>query len=70
MPDGSDSRLSSAVARGKTSGRSIGGKIRKYPGRSAAIAAGAIGGYGMLRGRRGSGTGSRVPGAQKGIRNY
>lgn len=62
--------LSSAVAHAKTSGRSIGAAIRKNPKKSMAIGAGAIFGYGAMRGRRGSGTGQRMPGSQKGIRNY
>jgi hypothetical protein len=62
--------LSGAIAHTKTSGRSIGAAIRKNPKKSMAIGAGAALGYGTLRGRRGSGTGQRVPGSQKGIRNY
>lgn len=62
--------LSAAVAHAKTSGRSIGAAIKKNPKKSMAIGAAGIFGYGAMRGRRGSGTGSRMPGAQKGIRNY
>lgn len=67
---GIGSSTSGAIAKAKTSGRSIGGRIMKHPGRSAAIGLGGMGAYGMLRGRRGSGTGKRVPGAQRGMRNY
>jgi hypothetical protein len=35
-----------------------------------AIGAGAMLGLGAMRGRRGSGTGQRMPGSQRGIRNY
>lgn len=62
--------LSAAVAHAKTSGRSIGAAIKKNPKKSMAIGAAGIFGYGAMRGRRGSGTGARMPGAQKGIRNY
>jgi len=67
---GEATRLSGAVARTKTSGRSIGAAIRKNPKKSMAIGAGAMMGLGMMRGRRGSGTGQRMPGSQRGIRNY
>ena len=67
---GEGKRVSDAVAYTKTSGRSIGAAIRKNPKKSMAIGAGAIFGYGAMRGRRGSGTGQRMPGSQKGIRNY
>jgi hypothetical protein len=67
---GEATRLSGAVARTKTSGRSIGAAIKKNPKKSMAIGAGAVFGYGAMRGRRGSGTGQRMPGSQKGIRNY
>lgn len=62
--------ISSAVAHAKTSGRSIGASIKKNPKKSMAIGAGVAMGYGALRGRRGSGTGRRMPGSQRGIRNY
>jgi hypothetical protein len=62
--------VSAAIAKGKSSGRSIGAAIRKNPKKSMMIGAGAVMGYGALRGRRGSGTGVRMPGAQRGIRNY
>jgi hypothetical protein len=62
--------LSSAIASAKTSGRSIGGAIRRNPKKSMAIGAGAMLGLGAMRGRRGSGTGQRMPGSQRGIRNY
>ena len=62
--------LSGAVAHTKTSGRSIGAAIRKNPKKSMAIGAGAMVGLGAMRGRRGSGTGQRMPGSQRGIRNY
>jgi hypothetical protein len=62
--------LSAAVARSKTSGRSIGAAIKKNPKKSMAIGAAGLFGYGAMRGRRGSGTGARMPGAERGIRNY
>jgi len=67
---GEATRLSKAVSSTKTSGRSIGAAIRRNPKKSMAIGAGAMVGYGAMRGRRGSGTGQRMPGSQKGIRNY
>jgi hypothetical protein len=67
---GEGTRLSGAIAHTKTSGRSIGAAIKKNPKKSMAIGAGAVFGYGAMRGRRGSGTGQRMPGSQRGIRNY
>jgi hypothetical protein len=62
--------LSEAVTKGRKKGVSLGSAIRKNPKKSMAIGAGVAMGYGALRGRRGSGTGQRMPGSQKGIRNY
>ncbi len=72
---GKGGRISSAVAHGKTSGISNFGKsqferIARNPKKSALLGGAAIGTYGLMRGRRGNGTGRSVPGAQKGIRNY
>jgi hypothetical protein len=67
---GEATRLSGAVSGTKSVGKSIGATMRKNPKKSMAIGAGAVFGYGAMRGRRGSGTGQRMPGSQKGIRNY
>ena len=61
---------SKALTRAKT-GTSSGAKgFMKHPMRNTAIGGGALMGIGAMRGRRGSGTGARTPGSQKGIRNY
>jgi len=62
--------LSEAVTKGRKKGVSLGEAITKNPKKSMAIGAGLAMGYGALRGRRGSGTGRRIPGSQRGIRNY
>jgi hypothetical protein len=70
MAKGEATALSAAVTKGRKTGVSIGDAIRKNPKKSMAIGAGVAMGYGALRGRRGSGTGQRMPGSQRGIRNY
>ena len=72
---GTGRAVADAVAHSKTSGISKFGKsqferITSNPKKSAMYGAAAIGAYGLMRGRRGSGTGRSVPGAQRGIRNY
>jgi len=67
---GIGSIMSKAVSGTKT-GMSSGAKgFMKHPIRNAAIGGGALMGIGAMRGRRGSGTGAKMPGSQKGIRNY
>lgn len=61
---------SRAVSGAKT-GMSSGARgFMKHPIRNTAIGGAALMGISTMRGRRGSGTGSRMPGSQKGIRNY
>jgi hypothetical protein len=67
---GEGTRLSRALVSTPRVGKSMGVAIRKNPKKSMAIGAGAMMGVGMMRGRRGSGTGQRMPGSQRGIRNY
>lgn len=70
MPAGIGRRVSRAVSGAKT-GMSSGARgFMKHPIRNTAIGGAAVMGIGAMRGRRGSGTGSRMPGSQKGIRNY
>ena len=69
MP-GRATMISGAVARTRTGMSSGGKRFMKHPVRNTAIGGGALLGLGAMRGRRGSGTGSRMPGSQKGIRNY
>lgn len=67
---GIGSMYSRAVSGTKT-GMSSGARgFMKHPIRNTAIGGAAAMGIGAMRGRRGSGTGSRMPGSQKGIRNY
>jgi len=67
---GIGAEVSRALASTPRVGKSMGAAIRKNPKKSMAIGAGAMMGLGMMRGRRGSGTGQRMPGSQRGIRNY
>ena len=72
---GTGGAISKAVAHSKTSGISKFGRsqferVARNPKKSALLGGAAIGTYGLMRGRRGNGTGRSVPGAQKGIRNY
>lgn len=64
-------RMMSRAVSGTRIGMSSGAKgFMKHPIRNTAIGGGALMGIGAMRGRRGSGTGARTPGSQKGIRNY
>lgn len=66
----SDAIVNTPLVGMSKSARSFGSAIKRNPKKSMAIGAAGVFGYGAMRGRRGSGTGSRMPGAQKGIRNY
>lgn len=70
MAAGKATALSKAISSTKSSGRSIGAAITKNPKKSIMAGGIALGGFGMMRGRRGSGTGRRMPGSERGIRNY
>jgi len=70
MAKGKATALSRSVAGTKTVGRSIGATLAKHPKKSIMAGGVALGGFGMMRGRRGSGTGRRIPGSERGIRNY
>jgi hypothetical protein len=70
MAKGEATALSRSVSGTKRVGKSMGAAISKNPKKSIMAGGVALGAFGMMRGRRGSGTGRRMPGSERGIRNY